>query len=60
MSVLGPLVIRLGGVLQETSVLDGNLVADLGDGAIALLQDSLLDTHCGCGNGEVALGSGCE
>ena len=43
--LLGALVIWLGGVLQETSVLNGDGIA-LGWGwAVALLQDSLSETH---------------
>lgn len=39
------LVVGLGGVLEETGVLDGDRVALLGDGPGALLGDGLGDTH---------------
>lgn len=39
------LVIWLGSVLQEASIFNGNLVANVGNGAIALLEDGLGNTH---------------
>lgn len=49
MSLLGALVIRSAGVLQVADVFNGDLVADLGDRAIAFLENRLGDTHdCGC------------
>jgi len=42
---LRALVVRLGGILQVASVLNGDLVADPGDGSIALLENGLGDTH---------------
>jgi len=44
-SLLSALVMRLAGVLQVASVLDGDLVAELGDGATAFLENCLGDTH---------------
>jgi hypothetical protein len=45
MSLLGAFVVGRGGVLQVASVLDGDLVAELGDGATAFLENCLGDTH---------------
>jgi hypothetical protein len=39
------LVIGLAGVLEIAGVLDGDVVADIGLAASALLVDSLGDTH---------------
>jgi len=44
-NILCALVVRLGGILQVASVLNGDLVADFGDGSIALLENGLGDTH---------------
>lgn len=54
--VLVALVVGLGGVLEVASVLDGDLLAGLGDGAVARLKNGLGDTHCDGGVGEEALG----
>jgi hypothetical protein len=52
---LAALAVRLGGILQETGVLDGDLVTVLWDGTVALADDGLGNTHdCGCA-GEAAL-----
>ncbi len=48
-SLLVAFEVRFAGVLQVAGVCDGDLVADLGDGAIAFLENSLGDAHdCGC------------
>jgi len=48
-SLLGTLIIRSAGVLQVASVRNSDLVADLGDRARAVLENSLGNTHdCGC------------
>jgi hypothetical protein len=57
-NVLVALVIGLVGVLEVAGVLDGDLLASLGDGAVALLKNGLGDTHCDGGVVEEALGSG--
>jgi hypothetical protein len=44
-NILGALVVRLGGILQVASVLNGDFVADFGDWPIALLENDLGDTH---------------
>ena len=46
-NLLGALVVRSAGVLQVAGVFNGDLVTDLGDGTIALLENSLGDTHDG-------------
>lgn len=46
-NILVALVVRLGGILEITSVLDGNFVSNLGDSSVALLENSLGNTH-GC------------
>jgi hypothetical protein len=43
--ILRSLVVWLGGILQVASVLNGDPVADLGTGSIALLENGLGDTH---------------
>ena len=49
MNLLVALVVLSRGILQVAGVCNGDLVANLGDGTIALLEDSLGDTHdCGC------------
>lgn len=45
MNILCALVVRLGGILQVASVLNGDLVADFGDWSFALLENDLGDTH---------------
>ena len=42
---LGTLVVGLGCVLEVASVLNGNSVTLLGDGPVALGENSLCDTH---------------
>lgn len=39
------LEVRLFGILQETGILDGDLVTDVWGGSRALLENSLSDTH---------------
>jgi hypothetical protein len=39
------LLVRLGGILQPASVLNGDGLASLGDGAGTLLDDGLGNTH---------------
>ncbi len=46
-SLLSALVIRLAGIFQVASVLDGHLVADLGNRPVAVLENGLGDAH-GC------------
>lgn len=46
-NVLVALVVRLGGVLEPASVLDGDSLAGVGNGAGALLVSSLGNTHNG-------------
>lgn len=46
-NVLVALVVRLGGVLEPASVLDGDGLAGVGNGAGALLVSSLGNTHNG-------------
>ena len=60
MSILVAFAVRLGGVLQVASVLNGDLVALHRYGARAFLRDGLGNTHCSCGSGKVALRCGCE
>lgn len=43
--VLVALLVRLGGVLEEASVFDGDGLANLGNGTVALLVSSLGNTH---------------
>lgn len=43
--VLVALVVGLGGVLEPASVLNGDALANLSDGAGALLDDGLGNTH---------------
>lgn len=58
--ILLALVVGLGGVLEIAGVLDGDLLASLGEGAGALLENGFGDTHCDGGVGEEALGGGRE
>lgn len=44
-TVLVALVVRLGGILEEASVIHDDLLADLRVVAIALVDNSLDDTH---------------
>jgi len=53
-NLLLSLLVGLGGILEVAGVLNGNAVADLGDGAAALLENGLGHTHCCCCNGEIA------
>jgi len=41
------LVARLGGILQKASVLNGDLVSDVGGRSVTLLQNGLCDAHDG-------------
>lgn len=50
------LVVGLAGVLEPAGVLDGDLLALLGHGPVALLEDSLGDTHFAVGILETADG----
>ena len=52
--ILGALVLRLIGVLEVASVLNGNTVADLGGGTGALLVRCLGNTHVKSGRVEEA------
>jgi hypothetical protein len=44
-TILFALVIRSAGVLQVAGVFDGDFVADLGDRAMAFLENGLGDAH---------------
>jgi hypothetical protein len=61
--LLGALVVWLALVFQEAGVFNGDSVANLGDGAIALCENGLGNTHCCGGSCEVARsvgGRGCR
>lgn len=59
-NILVALVVGLGLVLEPAGVLNSDSLADLGNGAGALLRSSLGDTHSGEAGGESSGGAGCE